>query len=119
VLNTREYALLLLDSAQQVCARAGGAAIVGVEGVENLAVLAELGSVGFLLYILLIVGGALKITVEALRSRDAGSASGAAFLWSYMSIGFTENLALATGLVMPLAMIFVTARAWAGGAAKR
>jgi O-antigen ligase len=84
-----------------------------------LAVLAELGSVGFLLYILLIVGGALKITVEALRSRDAGSASGAAFLWSYMSIGFTENLALATGLVMPLAMIFVTARAWAGGAGKR
>jgi hypothetical protein len=42
VLSSREYALLLLDSAQQVCARADGATIVGVDGVENLAVLADL-----------------------------------------------------------------------------
>jgi len=42
VLSSREYALLLLDTAQQVCARAGGATIVGVDGVENLAVLADL-----------------------------------------------------------------------------
>lgn len=42
VLNSREYALLLFDAARQVCARAGGATIVGVDGVENLAVLADL-----------------------------------------------------------------------------
>jgi hypothetical protein len=42
VVSSREYAMLLLDSAQQVCARAGGATIVGVDGVENLAVLADL-----------------------------------------------------------------------------
>ena len=42
VLSSREYALLLLDSAQRVCARAGGASIVAVDGVENLAVLADL-----------------------------------------------------------------------------
>jgi Tol biopolymer transport system component len=42
VLGTREYALLLLDAARQVCARADGAAIVGVDGVESLAVLADL-----------------------------------------------------------------------------
>jgi hypothetical protein len=42
VLAPREYALLLRDAAQQVCARAGGATIVGVDGVENLAVLADL-----------------------------------------------------------------------------
>lgn len=42
VLQPREYALLLLDSARQVCARADGATIVGVDGVESLAVLADL-----------------------------------------------------------------------------
>ena len=42
VLSPDDYALLLLDSAQQVCARAGGASVVGIDGVENLSVLAEL-----------------------------------------------------------------------------
>jgi hypothetical protein len=42
VLAPREYALLLRDAAQQVCARGGGATIVGVEGVESLSVLADL-----------------------------------------------------------------------------
>jgi hypothetical protein len=42
VLAPREYALLLLDAAQQVCARAGGATIVGIDGVESMAVLADL-----------------------------------------------------------------------------
>jgi hypothetical protein len=42
VLAPREYALLLLDAAQQVCARGGGATIVGIDGVENLSVLSDL-----------------------------------------------------------------------------
>ena len=42
LLTTREYALLLLDSARQVCARNGGTSIVAIDGVENLAALADL-----------------------------------------------------------------------------
>lgn len=45
VLAPREYALLLLDTAQKLCARAGGASIVGVDGVESLAVLADLADI--------------------------------------------------------------------------
>jgi hypothetical protein len=41
-LGSEEYALLLLDTTQQLCRRTGGATIVAVEDVENRAVLAEL-----------------------------------------------------------------------------
>lgn len=77
-----------------------------------LAVLAELGAIGFALYLLMVLGGAVRITLEALRGRDAGSATGAAYLWGYLAIGLFENMALATGLLMPLVMLFVVARAW-------
>ncbi len=84
-----------------------------------LAVLAEIGIIGFVFYVLLVIGGAVRLTIEAARTRDLGTSAGASFLWSYAVIGFSENLALATGLVMPLVMMFVVARAWASVAPAR
>jgi hypothetical protein len=41
-LSTREYTLLLADTARQLCTRTGAATLIGVDGVENRAVLADL-----------------------------------------------------------------------------
>jgi hypothetical protein len=42
VLSHGDYAILLLDTTQQLCQRSAAATIVGVQGVENRAVLADL-----------------------------------------------------------------------------
>ncbi|PEQ13717.1 hypothetical protein B2G71_05195 [Novosphingobium sp. PC22D] len=80
-----------------------------------LAVLAELGPLALLIYLFLIVGAFVRELIRALRSGDRASIASAAFMCAFILIGFTENMALATGLPMPFAMMFITAFAWRRG----
>ncbi|WP_340318249.1 O-antigen ligase family protein [Rhizorhabdus argentea] len=78
-----------------------------------LAVLAEMGVAGLFFYVVLLVGAAVRMTSRALREDDAlVPLTAASFMWAYILIGLTENLALNTGLAMPLTMMFVTALGW-------
>lgn len=77
-----------------------------------LAVLAEMGLVGLTLYLIMLLGATARQTIRMWQHPTMVDIAGASYLWAYIIIGFTENYALATGLPMPLVMLFIAARAW-------
>lgn len=78
-----------------------------------LAVLAELGVIGFALYLILLLGALANAVIRATREPISRiSFALASFFTAYLVIGFTENLALATGLAMPVAMMLLSPIAW-------
>lgn len=77
-----------------------------------LIVLSEMGPLGLLVYLVLLVGGLGQMIRKALSAEGGLCLAGTAYLASFMVIGLTEPYALATGLITPIIMIFVTAHAW-------
>lgn len=77
-----------------------------------LAMLAEMGAVGLTLYLVFLLGGTVRMALRAWKKPNSTNIAAAAFLCAYVIIGFTENMALATGLPLPLTMLFISAYAW-------
>ena len=77
-----------------------------------LGVLAEMGAPGLTIYLILVIGATARQTFRTWQNPTMTEIAACSFLWAFLWIGFTENLALATGLPMPLIMFFVAARAW-------
>jgi O-antigen ligase len=82
-----------------------------------IAVLTELGMAGLAVYVLMLIGGAIRISILAWRDANVSYQAIAAFLWGFIAIGLIEYQAIALGSPMPLLMIFLVAVAWTAGRA--
>lgn len=84
-----------------------------------LAILAELGGFGLIVFLVIVIGAFAREFTRALLTGDRSSIASSAFLASFLVIGLTENFALAMGLPMPMAMLFIAAFAWRQDVSRR
>ena len=66
----------------------------------------------FAAYCVLVFGATYRATARALRHPDAHFAAVAAFMWSFVLIGFVESTYLTLGSPLPWLMTLFAAQAW-------
>ncbi|TCP36097.1 O-antigen ligase family protein [Sphingomonas sp. BK235] len=78
-----------------------------------LATLAEIGIIGFMFYLLLVVGGAMRAILHAMRNgATSGDVATAMFMSGFVVLGLIETQALTTASPTSLTMFFAAASAW-------